>query len=121
MGYPVRAGHRYTEGDWTDPSPDLEPYVRSKAVAAMELAAMTRPAAAGRRFLLTAGATTMRGIADVLRDRLGAAAAAVPTQEADGADPVLPEIDTTRARGVLGFDPRPVADTIEDTARTLLG
>lgn len=186
VGYPVRAGHRYTEGDWTDPTPDLEPYVRSKAVAeraawelvaepgspelvvlnptgifgpvlgrdvgtsagivqamltgampvlpraafgavdvrdvaAMELAAMTSPVAAGRRFLLTAGTTTMRGIADVLRERVGAAAAAVPTQEADGPDPVLPAIDTSRARAVLGFEPQPVADTIEDTARSLLG
>ncbi|WP_347892316.1 NAD-dependent epimerase/dehydratase family protein [Nocardioides secundeburneus] len=185
VGYPVRAGHRYTEEDWTDPTPDLEPYVRSKAVAEraawdlvatlggpvltvlnptgifgpvlgpdvgtsagivramldghlpeapraafgvvdvrdvaeMHVRAMTRPAAAGRRFVLTAGTVTMLDIADVLRERLGARAAAAPTREAAGGEVPRPEIDTARARDVLGFAPRAVADTIEDTALSLL-
>lgn len=183
IGYPVRAGHRYSEADWTDPTPDLEPYVRSKAiaeraawdlvegggpalvvlnptgilgpvlgadigtsagivqamlagrlreaprvgfgivdvrdVAAAHVQALTAPDAVGQRFLLTAGPITMLGIAHVLRARLGDAASAVPTREAEGPDPVLPDMDTTRARAMLGFDPRPVADTIEDTARSL--
>jgi nucleoside-diphosphate-sugar epimerase len=186
IGYPVRAGHRYTEADWTDPTLNLEPYVRSKAlaeraawdlvaelggpelvvlnptgifgpvlgadvgtsagivgamlaglvpeapsagfgvvdvrdVADLHVRALTAAGAAGRRFLLTAGATTMLGIAQVLRDRLGEAAAGVPTREAAGPRAVLPLMDTTAAREVLGFDPRPVADTLEDTARSLLG
>ena len=32
----------------------------------------------------------------------------------------LPLTDTTQARLVLGFDPRPVRETIQDTARSLL-
>lgn len=185
VGYPVRAGHVYTEDDRTDPTPDLEPYVRSKAiaeraawdlasvagapelvvlnptgifgpvlgsdvgtsagivqamlagllplapraafgvvdvrdVAAMHVRALTVPEAAGHRFLLTAGTTTMLGIAEVLRAGLGDAAAAVPTREADGPAAVVPTIDTSRARSALGFAPRPVADTLLDTARSLL-
>jgi dihydroflavonol-4-reductase len=185
IGYPTVAGRTYDETDWTDPTPDLDPYVRSKAIAeraAWDLAAapgapelvvlnptgifgpvlgndvnasvgivqamlagrlplapragfgvvdvrdvadlhvraLAVPGAAGHRFLLTAGVITMLGIADVLRERLGDAAAGVPTAEADGPEPALPRMDTTRARELLGFAPRAVADTLEETARSLL-
>lgn len=186
IGYPVSAGRTYDEDDWTDPTPDLEPYVRSKAVAeraawddvrdadgpalvvlnptgifgpvlgsdvgtsaglvqAMLAGQLTRapksafgvvdvrdvalahlqalraPDAAGLRFLLTSGpALSLLGIARILRERLGDAAAAAPTEEEPGPEAAVAVMSTARARRVLGFDPRPVEETIVDTARSLL-
>ena len=51
----------------------------------MQVRALEVPSAAGRRFLLTAGAVlSMLEVAEVLRDRLGESAAAGPTAEAVG-------------------------------------
>jgi nucleoside-diphosphate-sugar epimerase len=108
-------------------------------VADLHLRAMTDPAAAGERFLAASGdAVTLPQIAAILRERLGDRAAAVPAttlstaqvRAAAGSDPllaaVLPELDHVRhfsaekARRVLGWSPRPVAETIVATAESLL-
>ena len=50
---------------------------------------------------------------------LGERAALAPTREVDG-DPVpVNEFDVSKARAVLGWDPRPAADTIVDTVTSL--
>jgi nucleoside-diphosphate-sugar epimerase len=76
--------------------------------------------AAGRRFLLTSPpATSWLGMADTLRERFGERAAQAPTREVEG-DPVpVNEFDVSRARAVLGWDPRPSADTVADTVTSL--
>ncbi len=108
-------------------------------VADLHVRAMTGPAASGERFLASAGDfMSMVEIARVLRDRMGEAAARVPTRTlpdwlvrlAALRDPtlaqVLPELGKTKratsekARRVLGWQPRPREDTIVATAESLL-
>jgi nucleoside-diphosphate-sugar epimerase len=107
-------------------------------VADLHLRAMTAPAAAGERFLAVSGeSTTAREIAEALRAGLGAQARKVPTRGVPdfllraGAlfDPtirqVLPSLgksnrsSNAKAVEVLGWSPRPVAESVVDTARSL--
>lgn len=89
--------------------------------ALLHVAAMNTPAAAGRRYLALADGPTMTflGVAEVLRSRLGAFAAHVPTAEAPGDEPAPLVIRNDRAKRELGFAPRPVEQTIVDTAESL--
>lgn len=194
VGYSPKTGdgRAYTEEDWTNPSDDLQPYIKSKAVseraawdfinaegggleltainpvgifgpvlgprlststafikamldgsmhsvprqhfgvvdvrdaAALHLLAMTNPDAAGERFLAVADGPTVTflEVADVLRHELGELAARVPTSEteesSDGADPAqAPIISNAKAKATLGWQPRPVRDTLVETARSL--
>lgn len=114
-------------------------YVDVRDVASLHLLAMTEPAAAGERFIATAGHSLWtREVAAVLRDRLGDRAAKVPTRElpalvAQGLTKVNPQFRTMRAllgrnldassakaQNLLGWKPRPIEDTIADTAESLL-
>ncbi|MEU8661065.1 aldehyde reductase, partial [Actinoplanes philippinensis] len=97
------------------------------------------PAAAGERFIATAGRSLwMREVAAVLRARLGDRAAKVPTREmpvlvARGLAKVNPQVrnlraiigrnlDATAAKAerLLGWKARPIEDTIAETAESLL-
>ncbi|MFI5933890.1 SDR family oxidoreductase [Actinoplanes sp. NPDC051494] len=108
-------------------------------VADLHVRAMTDPAAAGERFLAVAGEMTLPQIAGVLRERLGEQARRVPTrtvpdwlvrvaarfsgriaQSASSLD-VVRKGTSEKAGRVLGWQPRPVADTIADTATSLSG
>ncbi|HVY85628.1 MAG TPA: aldehyde reductase [Caulobacterales bacterium] len=108
-------------------------------VASLHILAMTRPEAAGERFLAVAGPfMSMLDIAKVLKARMGAAAKRVPTKElpdwmvklAALADPavaqLVPELGKTKqasndkARGVLGWKPRSNEDAIVATAESLI-
>ncbi|MCK9928271.1 NAD-dependent epimerase/dehydratase family protein [Frankia sp. Mgl5] len=104
----------------------------------LHLAALTSPAAAGQRFLGTGEFVWMRQIAEVLRAELGADASRVSTRSvpdvlvrlAARRDPALREIapalgrrnrhSTAKAQQVLGWKPRPPAETVLDCARSLL-
>ncbi|WP_033344065.1 SDR family oxidoreductase [Catenuloplanes japonicus] len=114
-------------------------YVDVRDVAALHLLAMTAPAAAGERFIATScHSLWLRDVATILRERLGERAAKVPTREmpllvARGMAKVNPEmrslrallgrdLDATSAKAerVLGWKPRPIEDTIVETAENLL-
>ncbi|UOX91017.1 aldehyde reductase [Amycolatopsis sp. FBCC-B4732] len=114
-------------------------YVDVRDVADLHLRAMTDPAAAGERFLAISGHSLwVREIAAVLRERLGDRAAKVPTRELPvwtaralarinpGLRILGPQLgrnyDATSAKAqrVLGWSPRPIEDTIADTAESLL-
>ncbi|GAA0492754.1 dihydroflavonol-4-reductase [Paractinoplanes deccanensis] len=114
-------------------------YVDVRDVASLHLLAMTSPAAAGERFIATAGHSLwMRDVAAILRDRLGERAAKVPTREmplfvARGLARVNPQLGSLRAilgrdldatsakaERVLGWKARPIEDTIAETAESLL-
>ena len=90
-------------------------------VAALHIAAMTTPSAAGKRYLALADGPTMSflDVARVLREQLGALASRVPTSELPGDDPAPLVIRNDRAKRELGFRPRPVTSTIVDTAESL--
>ncbi|MET7330390.1 NAD-dependent epimerase/dehydratase family protein [Nonomuraea sp. NPDC005650] len=90
-------------------------------VADLHLRAMAEPKAAGKRFLAVADGPTLSflEVAEILRRRLGPAGARVPTQEAPGEDPPRPIIHNDRARGELGWRPRPAETTIVQTAGSL--
>ncbi|MEV6300101.1 aldehyde reductase [Actinoplanes sp. NPDC051861] len=115
-------------------------YVDVRDVASLHLLAMTEPAAAGERFIATAGRSLwLRDIAAVLRERLGERAAEVPRREmplwvARGLARVDPRIGALRlllgrdlaatsakAERLLGWTARPIEDTIAETAESLLG
>lgn len=114
-------------------------YVDVRDVADLHLRAMTDPAAAGERFLAISGHSLwVREIAAILRERLGDRAAKVPTRELPvwtarvlarvnpGLRVLGPQLgrnyDATgdKARRLLGWSPRPIADTIAETAESLL-
>lgn len=83
-------------------------------------------------------AESFLGIARILREGLGVAAAKVPTSEYSEAEvrelaqtvPALreavsrlgrrPQISNAKAKAVLGWVPRPVGETILDTAQSLI-
>jgi dihydroflavonol-4-reductase len=90
-------------------------------VATLHIAAMTTPAAAGKRYLALADGPTMSflDVARVLRSQLGELASRVPTSELPGDEPTPLVIHNDRAKRELGFHPRPAATTIVETAESL--
>ncbi|MFJ3422054.1 SDR family oxidoreductase [Streptomyces sp. NPDC086082] len=114
-------------------------YVDVRDVADLHLRAMTDPAASGQRFIATSGQSLwVRDVAAILHRRLGERADRVPTREmpvwaARGLSLVRPELrplrallgknlDATseKAQRLLDWKPRPVEDTITETAESLL-
>jgi dihydroflavonol-4-reductase len=90
-------------------------------VADLHIRAMGTPEATGKRFLALADGPTISwlGLAQILRDRLGALAERVPTEEAPGPEPPALVIHNDRAREELGWRPRPVETTILDSVESL--
>lgn len=90
-------------------------------VADLHIKAMATPEAAGKRFLALADGPTLSylQLAQILRDRLGALAERVPTEEAPGDE--LPDliIHNDRAKRELGWRPRPAEITVVETAESL--
>jgi nucleoside-diphosphate-sugar epimerase len=108
-------------------------------VAELHLRAMDAPAASGQRFIAAAGEPIwLSDVARLLHERLGDAAAHVPTTEipddalraAAATDPSAQRIarevgrvrhlSADKARRVLGWQPRPIEDSIMATAESLL-
>lgn len=113
-------------------------FVDVRDVADLHIRAMTEPAAAGERFIATDEFMWMADVARVIRDRLGAAAQKVPTRVApdilvramalfDGSVRTITSdlgqrswFSSEKARSTLGWTPRPLEDSIEECARSLL-
>lgn len=108
-------------------------------VADLHIRAMTHPAAKGERFLAVAGDfLSIRDIARILKNRMGAAANRVPTRQLPNwlvrlaalRDPavkqILPELGkpknatSEKAQRVLGWAPRSNEEAIVATAESLL-
>ncbi len=109
-------------------------------VADLHLRAMTRPEAAGERFLAISGQTVwMSEIASVLRERVPELSRRVPARalpdlvvrvaslvnkplrQVIGELGHMKRVSNDKARAVLGWEPRPLADSIADTATSLAG
>lgn len=91
-------------------------------LADLHLRAMAEPSAAAKRFVAVADGPALSHlhVARTLFEHLGAVADSVPTHEAPG-DPVPePIFHNDRARNELGWRPRPVVESIMDTARSVL-
>ena len=107
-------------------------------VADLHIRAMTAPTAGGERYIAVAEFQWMSDVAAALRERLGDEAAKVPTRKVPDFlvrtmglfDSSLRsvsrqlgqrvEMSSAKARSQLGWEPRPVADTVADCARTLI-
>jgi nucleoside-diphosphate-sugar epimerase len=108
-------------------------------VADLQIRAMSDPAAGGQRFVAVRSFEWMAEVAKILRERLGDDAAKVPKRgvpdfvvRAMGLfDPGIrsvtgqlgrrQEYSSARAEELLGWGPRPIADTIADCARSMVG
>jgi nucleoside-diphosphate-sugar epimerase len=113
-------------------------FVDVRDVADLHIRAMTDPAAAGERFLATDEFLWIADVARILRERLGDRASKVPTRVApnfmvramsmfDGSlRSIVGDLgkvayySNAKARERLGWQPRPVADSIADTGESLL-
>jgi nucleoside-diphosphate-sugar epimerase len=107
-------------------------------VVELELAAMTSPAAGGERFIAVTQFLWMGEIGKILKERLGRAASKVPTRTIPNPvvrvmslfDPGIRsvvsglgkrvELSSEKARSTLGWSPRPIEDTIAETAESLI-
>lgn len=107
-------------------------------LAQVHLSAMTTPAAAGERFIAAGDFVRMADVARILRTRLGARAAKVPTRRLPdflvrffarfipAMKPLVPMLGrrhiyrSDKARRVLGYAPRPVEGTLVDCAESVL-
>jgi nucleoside-diphosphate-sugar epimerase len=113
-------------------------FVDVRDVADLHLRAMTDPAAGGERLIAADTFLWTSEVAAILRQRLGDAAPKVPTRVAPnllvramslfdgGIRPYVGDLgkrqwtSSEKARNTLGWAPRPIEDSIEDTARALL-
>jgi dihydroflavonol-4-reductase len=113
-------------------------FVDVRDVADLQIRAMTDPAAGGERFLAVDRFLWMQEVGRILRERLGPAAAKVPTRVAPnlliramalfdpGVRSVVSDLGESstysaeKAKTVLGWSPRPVEDAIADTGQSLL-
>jgi nucleoside-diphosphate-sugar epimerase len=113
-------------------------FVDVRDVADLEIRAMTSPEADGKRFVAVQKFQWMGELAAVLRDRMGEAAAKVPTRSVPNLvvrgmaifDPGVrsivgqlgrkTEFSSERARTQLGWSPRPIDDTVVECAQSLL-
>jgi nucleoside-diphosphate-sugar epimerase len=107
-------------------------------LAALHIRAITAPAAAGQRFIAAGDFLWLEDIAWMLREGLGARGAKTPTRRLPSLlvrllvpflrdlRPLAPLIGrkfgltSQKARGMLGFSPRPAAVTIVDCAQSLI-
>ncbi len=130
---------RYVDGDVPGTANLWFGLVDVRDVADLHVLAMTRPEAAGERFIAISGdVLPLQQVARVLRDGLGERGRKVPTRRVPSwlvrvmarFDPslrqVVTELDIVRpassekARDVLGWDPRPPEEAILATAESLL-
>jgi nucleoside-diphosphate-sugar epimerase len=113
-------------------------FVDVRDVADLHLRAMTDPAAGGERFIATDRFLWTEEVAAIIRERLGDAAPKVPSRVApnlliraaalfDGSiRSVVGDlgeqswISSDKAREMLGWTTRPIEDSIEDCARSLI-
>jgi dihydroflavonol-4-reductase len=114
------------------------PFVDVRDVADLHIRALSDPAGGGERFIATDRFLWVSEVAAILRERLGDAAKKVPTRVApnvliralalfDGSlRSVVGDlgqeswISSEKARTTLGWTTRPVEDSIEDCARSLV-
>jgi dihydroflavonol-4-reductase len=114
-------------------------FVDVRDVADLQIRAMSAAEAGGERLIAVDRFMWMSEVAEVLRDRLGEAAAKVPRRAVPDLlvramgilDPGIRsivgqlgmrvELSNEKAKALLGWSPRPVEETIVDCAQSLIG
>jgi dihydroflavonol-4-reductase len=114
-------------------------FIDVRDVAALEVAAMTAPDAAGQRLIAADSFLWLSDVARILREQLGADARKVPRRRVPDFvvrmlarfDPEIRSVvgelgqkttySTENARRRVGWTPRPVEQSVVDCARSLLG
>ena len=137
LSYSLQAVQRLLEGMPGAPRLGFN-MVDVRDVADLELKAMTAPEAGGERFIAATQFLWTAEIGAVLRERLGEAASKVPTRTVPNLlvrgmalfDPGLrsvvgglgkrTELSSEKARGSLGWAPRPIEDSIAETGESLI-
>ncbi len=112
-------------------------WVDVRDVSAAHIAAMEKPGAGGQRFIASGPFLWLLEVSQLLREKLPELAGKAPTRTVPkplvrlmalfdpGARAVIGDIgkrsdfDTSRARAVLGIEPRPVEETIIECAKSL--
>ena len=107
-------------------------------VAEAQLAAMTTPEAAGKRFVLAIEHAGMQDIARILAEAFGPRGYEIPTRRVPGwllkvvgvFDPTArlavqelgkrQDLSTARAREILGFDPRSLREMVVSMGETMI-
>ena len=113
-------------------------FVDARDVADLQIRAMGAPEAAGERFVAAGPFLWLSEVAEILRDRLGPAGAKIPTRQVPNFavramarfDPGLRsvvgdlgrrrEFSFEKAKTRLGWSPRPIEETVVDTAESLI-
>ena len=113
-------------------------FVDVRDVADLEIRAMTSPEAGGKRFVAADKFLWMADAGQILRDRLGERAEKVPNRTVPnivvrglalfdkdirsvlGGLGKRTELSSERARKTLGWSPRPIEDSVTDTAESLI-
>ena len=137
LSYSLQAVQRLLEGTPGVPRLGFS-LVDVRDVADLHIRAMTSPAAGGERFIAATEFLWMGEIGDVLRERLGDAASKVPTRKIPNFvvrgmalfDPGIrsvvgglgkrTDLSSEKARTTLGWNPRPMEDTIAETGESLI-
>jgi nucleoside-diphosphate-sugar epimerase len=112
--------------------------VDARDVADLHIRAMTAPEAAGQRFIAAGSYAWMADLAQLMRDHLGEQAAKVPTRKVPDfvlrlvslfdkdLTAVTPSLgqkhdySSAKAQSLLGWRPRPMQETVLDTAKSLI-
>ena len=113
-------------------------FVDVRDVADLQVRAMAAPEAGGERFIAVTEFLWLAEVAEILRERLGPAASKVPKRIApdllvramaifDGGIRSFKsslgkrtDYDSSKARGLLGWSPRPVADSLVEAGESLI-
>jgi dihydroflavonol-4-reductase len=137
LSYSLQSVQRLLEGTPGVPRLGFS-LVDVRDVADLEIRAMTAPEAGGERFIATTQFLWMADIGGVLRERLGEEASKVPTRTVPNIivrvmalfDPGIrsvvgglgkrSELSSEKARSSLDWTPRPIEDSIVETAESLI-
>jgi dihydroflavonol-4-reductase len=137
LSYSLQAIQRLLDGGPGVPRLGFS-FVDVRDVADLEIRAMMAPEGGGQRFIAVTKFMWMAEAGQVLRDRLGERASKVPTRTVPDLlvkgmslfDPGIrsvvaglgkkQELTSEKARTTLGWTPRPVEDTIAETAESLI-
>jgi dihydroflavonol-4-reductase len=137
LSYSLQAIQRLLDGGPGVPRLGFS-FVDVRDVADLEIRAMAAPEGGGQRFIAVTKFMWMAEAGQVLRDRLGERASKVPTRTVPDLlvkgmslfDPGIrsvvaglgkkQELTSEKARSTLGWAPRPIEDTIAETAESLI-